>query len=211
MTTEVCSNFHDSYSQCDESIASIHFSTLRYHSNINNGQHTPKRVRFLDTVLLREIIHINDFTLQELQNSWYTSTECKEMKNQANLAVALLRLGKCSGDSSQCCQRGLEYRIGKNALRRNKIRLLGMLAVLTEQTEQDMINISDPIAIAQAYCSFSKKSSEIAYRIGLRDALEAAETHDLDVNIEKEKTGLMIPTKKLRLLRMMRKYTENKS
>ena len=208
MTIEV---LHDSYSRCDESIASIHFSTPGYHCNVKNRQHTPNHVRFLDTVSLREIIHINDFTLQERQNSWYTSSECKEMKNQANLAVALVRLGKCSGDSSQCCQRGIEYRIGKDALRRNKIKLLGMLAVLREQTEQDMINTSDPIAIAQAYCSFSKISGEMAYRIGLRDALEAAEIHDLDENIEKEKTRLTIPRKKFKLLRMMRKYTENKS
>jgi hypothetical protein len=182
-----------------------------YHSIMKNDQQKPRSVRFLDTILVRETLHINNFTVQERQDSWYDSSEYSDMRNDTNVTVALIKFGKHNCDTSPYCQRGLENRIGKDALRRNRLQLLGLISVLKEQSEQTTMNAFNPDAIADAYAPISKYSSKMAYKLGLRDELEAIDMlHYSGKSAKKVKTSDITLAKKFILTQIRRALTMNK-
>ena len=88
------------------------------------------------------------------------------------MAVSM-QIGQLKIDTDLDCTRGLESRVGKTAVQRRRRISHALMAVLSEQEDQMMLGIHDPVAISLAYSCISKVSAAKAYDVGLRDELEA--------------------------------------
>ena len=126
-----------------------------------------KRVSFKESVKARKIIHINDFSSEEVTACWYDEAEYDVIKSLAFTEA----FG--SSDKDPRCLRGLEHFGQPVAEAREENRNSALLVVLQEQQLQRQEGSCDPEYIAQIYeqqCSLARVQANIA---GLNDRLEA--------------------------------------
>jgi hypothetical protein len=142
-------------------------------------------IRFHDIVTVRESIHINDLSQEEIQSCWYSKHEYNQIKEEIRLTVASIQSGRYEGETDKDSLRGLECRLQKNLQRRKRVKMYGMMVVLGEQEEQEMTGTSDPNAIAQAYFSVTQQCVALAHRIALSDEAVAYEYQYVDTNVNK--------------------------
>jgi hypothetical protein len=150
-----------------------------------------RRIRFNDSVRIQETIHINNLSNEEIASTWYSEYEYKQIKEGVNSLVAAVKSGKYEGDSDKDCLRGLERRLKKNSLRRQKIKMYGMMVVLGEQEEQVITGKYDENIIAKAYMSVSRQCLALAHKVALIDEVEANLYNYIETNrktIKKEKS-----------------------
>jgi hypothetical protein len=142
-----------------------------------------RNVKFNNTVRVRETIHMNDYSDDEIRRSWYTKIELKRIKEDLQTTAHLIQSRELE-DSD--CWRGLESRIGERAERRNKIISYAIRVVLWEQEQQSRKRINDAFAIAEAYLPVSKVSAVMAHNIGLQDASENQSCYDTSIESQKK-------------------------
>jgi hypothetical protein len=128
-----------------------------------------RKVKFHNTVRIRETIHINDYSDDEIRRSWYKKVELKRIREDLHRISYLIQTEELEDYE---CWRGLESRIGERADRRNKIISYAIRVVLWEQEQQSRKKIIDAFAIAKAYFPVSKLSAVMAHNIGLQDESE---------------------------------------
>jgi hypothetical protein len=138
-------------------------------SNCSQNRH----VTFFEQVAFRETIHLNQYTADERQKSWYNRRELKEIKCQLKKTAVSMQVGQLKIDTDFDCTRGLEFRVGKKAILRRRRISHALMAVLSEQEDQMMLGIHDPVTISLAYRFISRVSSAKAHEVGLRDEFEA--------------------------------------
>lgn len=111
-----------------------------------------KRVSFNPVVNLQEVLHLNNYSHVEWQDSWYTKDELGLIRRQCRVTVNLMERGIVTKGSEQHCTVGLEARAKTRANRIRKTRTqLTVNAVLNEQAKQKRVGISNTEAIAAAY------------------------------------------------------------
>lgn len=165
-------------------------------SKRNNN--TNKGVRFNDRVVVRNTEHINDFTPEEVANTWYQQAEYKMMKAEFAVTVQQLSNGEYSGDTEHHCARGLENKPRVCAYRRRERRMDGLIAVLDEQERQFcgnsmMMKEDSATALANVYEKACGNSTRQALLRGELDAEEASR-----IRTGKESlTNLIFTAKKL--------------
>lgn len=132
-----------------------------------------KRVSFHNRVGVRECIHINNYTDEEMMDTWYTPKEANQMKMDTSLTIDLIR--SCHVEANKHCSRGLEGKLNPNRRRRNKIQ--GWDAVMEEQSIQNSdgaiysYDMSEKM-IATAYISATRRAAIDAQKVGQQDYLE---------------------------------------
>jgi hypothetical protein len=142
-------------------------------------------IRFHDIVTVQETIHINDLSYDEIENSWYSKREYKQIKEGVSAIVAAVQSGTYEGDTDKDCLHGLECRLKKNSLRRKKVILYGIMVVLGVQEEQDITGKYDARIIAQAYKSVSLQCLALSHKMGL---IHEAEVNDYQLRMKNDKT-----------------------
>lgn len=131
-----------------------------------------KSVSFAPMVSTLGIIHINDYSSEEVSSTWYSRDELRAIKSEA----------KCVANSSDpstddICLRGLEARTAAGARRKRQNRIEARSAVFFEQDAQEEDGYSDPDAIADAYFECSERCQAEAQMIAVRDQREAMEAY----------------------------------
>ncbi len=125
-------------------------------------------VSFLPSVLVYQTLHINDFTNEEIENTWYDADEMADIVNKCVNMIA-----SRDSMSSDDCFRGLEVRTPEAQKKRTTHRFCAIDDVLGEQDSQWQNEENDIQKIRQCYMAYSKVSEAEAYRMGLQDAKEA--------------------------------------
>ena len=132
-----------------------------------------RKVTFFEKVAIRETIHLNEYTAAERRRSWYNKGELKEINCQLKKTAVSMQVGQLKTDTDFDCKRGLEFRVGEKAIQRRRRISHALMVVLSEQEDQRMLGMLDPVTISLAYRLISKVSAAKAYDVGLRDELEA--------------------------------------
>jgi hypothetical protein len=103
------------------------------------SNYTKKSVCFNPVVYGRSVLHINDYSDDELRSQWYTDLEYQDFKAEIRTTVLLMMRGSSLilGNGEQYCAHGLESatRDGSRKKRRNKLHARS--AVIDEQELQN--------------------------------------------------------------------------
>jgi hypothetical protein len=152
-----------------------------------------RNVSFSPQVALHCVLHINDFSLAEVRDSWYGSDDMSRIRQDWKDTVALLdREAEIDEEAIQKCARGLEgkTRAGRNTRKAARGDCLSI--VLEEQMFQEMDGVPDPIMIAMAYSERTFPLYEEAVRRAAHDHTEARIIYNLP---ELENDSVVVPTK----------------
>jgi hypothetical protein len=128
-----------------------------------------RRVVFNRDVYVQETIHVNDYTDNEIDATWYTREDFKNQKAEFAITVRMLATDRYSGDDDIHCARGLEYRHREGAKLRQKNKLNGLMSVLEEQSRQQLVGEENDEKISKAYIQANYHCRHAALEMGLFD------------------------------------------
>jgi hypothetical protein len=128
-----------------------------------------RRVVFNRDVYVQETIHVNDYSDDEMDATWYTRDDFKNQKAEFAITVRMLATNRYSGDDDIHCARGLEYRHREGAKERQKNKLNGLMSVLEEQERQQLVGEENDEKISQAYVQANYHCRHAALEMGLFD------------------------------------------
>lgn len=138
----------------------------------HNENPEKRRITFYPGVSVRECLHINDFTDEEVFNAWYKRSDFSRIKQSFQIIVQKLASGTYKGDTDHETCRGLEYRHREGAMKRKANKLNGLMAVLDEQERQWTRGYDDDVAISDAIVAVSLKCSFSARMMAAKDEAE---------------------------------------
>jgi hypothetical protein len=128
-------------------------------------------VSFNPNALLRETIHVADYTDEEIAVCWYDAEELEMIKVDIKTTTYLLMkndyLSLNINDGR--CSRGLESYSKKGQGSKRQHRVAAIVAVLDEQEFQMEEGNTDPEMIADAYFEKTRRSKAMARVMGLSD------------------------------------------
>jgi hypothetical protein len=147
-------------------------STTTTTTSILSRPQPKKSVSFLSFLKAITVLHINDYTEKEIENTWFSRTEYMvirsditralvEMKQNHQEAPAARRL---SQDKHWFCPCGPE---GKE--RKRRVRHHAIAAVLDQQELQRKEGRYEPDLLAQVYNSVTRRCHEAARMMGARE------------------------------------------
>jgi hypothetical protein len=119
-----------------------------------------KSVTFNDRVKVKKHIHHANFSVDEIQASWYGKAEEDQIKEECRLLAG----------TNHAESRGLETRTSDAGKRRNQVKVACWDAVMNEQDFQFDSGIVDEEAIAMVYRALSYKCQIAATMMGTLDA-----------------------------------------
>ena len=125
-------------------------------------------VMFHPLVKVHPIIHINEYTEQEITTCWITNEEYNASNKQRSKEVKLLQQGIKLRDKKYC-SRGIESCTRSGSFKKYMARQRAIGCVLTEQSIQNMNGIGDDDMLAHIYHCYTVKCSIDAHETGLRD------------------------------------------
>jgi hypothetical protein len=141
-----------------------------------------KSVTFYPGVSVRECLHINNFTDEEILNAWYKKQDFQRIKMAFVHTVQQVANGTWPGDTEQDTARGLEFRHREGAMKRKVNKLNGLMAVLDEQERQWQGGYDDDEAIASAYIAVSAKALVAVRLLAARDEADVREMWADDID-----------------------------
>ena len=163
-----------------------------------HGQATPPLVprrhiiSFNPRVAVKETIHRNDFSPEEISRSWYKKEDFQKMKLAFTHVVQLFAAGRYPGDNDQMTLRGLEYRHREGALRRKTNKLNALYAVLDEQERQWRDGFESDEKIRAIYLTHSTHCSHAAHVMGKQDEAECLRINDCPPTLVAEDDAMSI-------------------
>lgn len=172
-----------------------------------------KSVSFFPGVSVREVLHVNDYTDEEMILTWYRGEDYQKIKMSFYHVVQKISSGCWLGDTDQETSRGLEYRHIEGSNRRKTNKLNGLMAVLDEQEKQWRDGLEDDESIASVYLKVTADCAQSAHELGKRDeqdvhAIWGDDKNESAVNTietKKESSG------KARLREIMRRMNSQKN
>jgi hypothetical protein len=182
---------NDDERSCDSS--SEHSITI---INVQEQELSPKSARNIrrkvtwnPTVDGRSVLHINDFTGEEVEATWFHTHDFEAIRTDIKLAVALIERGDLPQDTLQYTKRGLEYRTEVGAQLRADNKTVARDAVLDEQDDQWDAGIFDSETLSRIYISRSCHCQVEARQQGLQDESDVHELHTRTATAETGKLG----------------------
>ena len=136
-------------------------------TNMTINDNEKKTVVFATYSSQYSIIHINDYTDDEISSTWYTSEELKQIKAQAKSTINKVIKGIPIEPTKDCIQ-GLETYTTEGQRVKYQQRLDAMDAVLDEQEIQREEGYTNVDAIADSYYSVTYYSQVAAHGRGLQ-------------------------------------------
>lgn len=128
-----------------------------------------RRIRFNTRVAVKETIHVNEYTDEELFLTWYRKSDFSKMKTSYAYIVQLLGAGRYQGDTDEMTSRGLEYRHREGAMKRKANKLNALYAVLDEQERQWSSGYESDETLRNIYLQHSTHCRHAAHAMGQRD------------------------------------------
>ena len=148
-----------------------------------------RSVSFFPGVSVRECLHINNYTDEEVYNTWYKKADFSRIKTSFIYIIQKLSDGSWEGDTENETARGLEYRTRQGSMARKVNKLNGLMIVLDEQESQWNRGINDDEAIAVPYRDASYKSLEVVRLLAAQDEKEVIEMWADDIDFVSKKLG----------------------
>lgn len=142
----------------------------------HSPQHQPskKSVNFYERVIVRPILHVDDYTDEEWKKCWYLPTDKARRKDEIRAALRSIQEGKFGG-----CARGLE-KMADNGVTKER-RATAIREILDEQEAQrararanneDTV-VYDTVKFRLAYRPYSRASRHVAQAMGKIDEMAA--------------------------------------
>jgi hypothetical protein len=152
----------------------------------SNKLTTERKVSFNKLVFIRETLHANDFSPEEKSRVWYQKSEIELIKEDIQFTLGLIMQGRLKKDTDVHCARGLEFRAGIGAKKRQENKLRALTAVLDEQDIQFDLGVFNQVAIAEVYRHISVKCQRAAMERGKWDRNQAYSSADCPTYISRE-------------------------
>jgi hypothetical protein len=127
------------------------------------------KVRFNGRVAVKETIHRNDYTDEELFYTWFRKSDFTKMKLNFQFTVQLLSANRYPGDSDEMTSRGLEYRHRAGATKRKTNKLNALYAVLDEQERQWQEGYENDDELSHVYITNNLHCRNAAQFMGQKD------------------------------------------
>ena len=132
-----------------------------------------KSVSFYGSVRVKKTIHINDYTQDEIDATWYNEMEVATIRFNTKLVVKEME-SKCGlQHPEEETTRGLECRTTLGQKRKFTLRRMSQLVVLDEQDRQFEMGDFDPEYLSLLYKQCCEQSVAEARRIGQQDELSS--------------------------------------
>jgi hypothetical protein len=110
-------------------------SSIAKQTHQSKGLPRKQSVKFKNRVMNREALHINNYTAEEIQATWYSCDEILGFKKSCIQTALLLVQQKLSGrniiENSSFCSRGVESMLNKRVIRQRRVDAWS--AILGEQ------------------------------------------------------------------------------
>ena len=145
------------------------------HTHHDVEQVTPtseRRVRFSEENQIHQIISREDYSVQEIDECWYTASEYVSFRQNICMTVYLHKIDPNRIDGTEYTMRGVEHRVEGASSRRYSIRSRAKSAVLDEQDFQDGLGEASVNYIAAAYSSVTKDAVFEALNLAALDQLD---------------------------------------
>jgi len=169
-----------------------------------------KRVSFYPNVLFLGTLHRRDCSATELQQTYYTMEELKQMKRSCRAIACNLSAINFDSESKDIDPylRGLEGRTSEGLLKKRTTKKNGREAVFREQCRQRKLGINNSCQIADAYFEVTELPQVSAQMLGLRDEKEA---RDLNKNLtttdgDKRSNSMILCSRKNIMSRRMKNF-----
>lgn len=133
--------------------------------------HAGKKITFCSTLKVEDIIHVLEYTAEELTATWYDAKEIQSFKTDRRETAKRMDQGGIEDDSD--CHRGVESMTISGARIRYEHILVGVNSVLDEQELQDLDETENPEMLAHIYRLNTHQCEALAYEQGLIDEREA--------------------------------------
>ena len=138
-----------------------------------------KSVTFEPVCHVKKHIHVNDYTKEEIENTWYTRTENDRIREVMQLEVQLAEHGAMNdNDSPHFCLRSVESHMSKNVTVRMDLRIIVWDAILDEQELQYQEGSYNPKLYSQVVRKISKRCLQKAQKIAQLDEQEARRLYE---------------------------------
>ena len=132
-----------------------------------------KSVSFANTITVQFVLSIEDYTIEEIQSTWYQQDDFERIWKRCHKEIRKLDRGE-KLRNKKYCERGIECHTMKGSKTRFVDRTKARYAVLKEQAYQIANELPfNEYAIAQAYQKMSERSLSRANLLGLIDQLDA--------------------------------------
>jgi hypothetical protein len=128
-----------------------------------------RSVSFNDAVLGIDTLHVNNYTDEEVFNTWFTQREYKEMKREIKVTVAMIENKSNFAEGVNFSSRGLEDKTADTIVQKVEHRYFAMDAVLDEQDRQQDAGICDPHKLSLVYTEYSFISHMAAFLMAATD------------------------------------------
>lgn len=122
-----------------------------------------------------EILHINDYTDEDVAATWYDAEDYAEIKADYQCVIFMMESGERAFDDEEHTTRGLEYRTQQGAWNRYENKRDAYNAVLDEQDRHWKKDIDDPEAIRRVYVEQVAKCQKAAEERAAQDELDVRE------------------------------------
>ena len=132
-----------------------------------NGNKKIKSVSFNSNARMYTILHLRNYTNEEISSSWYCSKELKRIKKEAKETLSKMENGIPLDEYKESSQ-GLESFTLKGSARKFHYRQLAAFAVFDEQEFQEMDFHCDAQRIADEYLKHTYASHIVARARGVQ-------------------------------------------
>ena len=131
-----------------------------------------RSVSFDSNVACVDTLHLNDYTDEELSNTWFTPREYKALRAENKLTVALMESGTDFEEELAFCSKGLEGMTNIERGRKFELRFRCGRAIFDEQDRQKRLGMDDPVSLAQIYGKYTFSSKMEAFLMAASDENE---------------------------------------
>jgi hypothetical protein len=132
------------------------------------GPLSAKCVSFSDRISAIAMIHINDYTQEEIDETWYQKEDYKNMRKGMKQSIKFMVKYGIVDDDLEFCSRGLETVADAEYRRQDKNEAFA--AVYNEQQLQRIEGSDLSELIAMLYSVYTFPCQQTAYMQGVRDA-----------------------------------------
>ena len=134
---------------------------------LNHNKPVIKSLTFAPKVRVRKIIHIDEFTDEEVSACYYQKEEMHRVRQELRATLQMFQIGELKEDTPHFTKRGTEHRTPDAARRRSINKQMASDAVFEEQGDQWEDGLIDSEMLASIYQSASSHCQAAAHKIAL--------------------------------------------
>jgi hypothetical protein len=132
-----------------------------------------KLVHFDEQLQVKYVLHLNDYTSEEIKDTWYSGADNSRFRKDIATTVRLIINKSEDIDGLQYTSRGAECRMKQVLKRRYKLKFQTWSVVLDEQEFQREVGERSDYRIAAAYIHVSRDAVREAFQLAIMDQFDA--------------------------------------